>query len=137
MWSKIVSILLRYRLAVLLVLGVVTVFMGSKIPDLRMVYEFGGLLPKDHPTRLEFENFVEHFGAEGNLMVLGVNDPKIYTSEGFQSWHELAEEIKDIKVQVKGVDTNIIDSVFAYACDSINIQQTLPAGTYWLLTFPT
>ena len=112
MWSRIVSILLRYRLAVLLVLGVVTVIMGSKIPDLRLVYEFGGLLPKDHPTRLEFEDFVEHFGAEGNLMVLGVNDPKIYTSEGLQSWHELAEEIRGIKVQVKGVETDIIDSVF-------------------------
>ena len=112
MWSRIVSILLRYRIAVLLVLGVVTFFMGSQIPDLRLIYEFGGLLPKDHPTRLEFEDFVEHFGAEGNIMVLGVNDSKLYTPEGMQSWHELADDIKQTKVFVNGVETQIIDSVF-------------------------
>ncbi len=112
MWSRIVTILLRYRLAVLLAVGVVTCLMATKIPDLRLVYEFGGLLPKDHPTRLEFEDFVEHFGAEGNLMVLGVNDDKIYTADGLQSWHELSEDIKDLRVHVKGVETEIIDSVF-------------------------
>ena len=112
MWSRIVTILLRYRLAVLLAVGVVTCLMATKIPDLRLVYEFGGLLPKDHPTRLELEDFVEHFGAEGNLMVLGVNDDKIYTADGLQSWHELSEDIKDLRVHVKGVETEIIDSVF-------------------------
>ncbi len=112
MWSKIASILLRYRFAVLLALAGVTVLMGSKIPDLRLVYEFGGLLPEDNETRIEFENFIEDFGAEGNLMVIGVDDPKIYTSEGFQSWFELAEDIRDVKVDVDGVPLDIIDSVF-------------------------
>ena len=70
----------------------------------------GGFYP-DHPTRLEFEDFVDHFGAEGNLMVLGVNDDSIYTPEGIQ-WHDLAEDIRDIRVYVKGVETEIIDSVF-------------------------
>ena len=64
MWSKIASILLRYRLAVLLIIGGLTVYMGSFIPDLRLVYEFGGLLPDDDETRIDFEMFVEHFGAE-------------------------------------------------------------------------
>ena len=31
----------------------------------------------------------------------------------------------------------VIDSVFALGCDTINIQQTLQAGSYWLLTFST
>ncbi len=112
MWSRIADILLQYRLVVLIVLGLVTFYMGTLIPDLRLVYEFGGLLPKDHTTRVEFEDFVEHFGAEGNLMVLGVNDSYIYSSEGLQSWHELAEDIKEVKVKVDGVETDIIDSVF-------------------------
>ena len=112
MWSRIADILLQYRLVVLIVLGLVTFYMGTLIPDLRLVYEFGGLLPKDHTTRVEFEDFVEHFGAEGNLMVLGVDDPYIYSSEGLQSWHELAEDIKEVKVKFDGVETDIIDSVF-------------------------
>jgi len=41
MWSKIASILLRYRFAVLIALGGMTVFMATYIPKLRLVYEFG------------------------------------------------------------------------------------------------
>lgn len=115
MWSKIASILLRYRLAVLLIIGGLTVYMGSFIPDLRLVYEFGGLLPDDDETRIDFEMFVKHFGAEGNLLVLGADDEKLYTAEGFQTWYELAEDIREVKVQVEGVNTDIIDSVFCMA----------------------
>ena len=115
MWSKIASILLRYRLAVLLIIGGLTVYMGSFIPDLRLVYEFGGLLPDDDETRIDFEMFVEHFGAEGNSLVLGADDEKLYTAKGFQSWYELAEDIREVKVQVEGVNTDIIDSVFCMA----------------------
>lgn len=115
MWSKIASILLRNRLLVLLILGGLTVYMGSFIPELRLVYEFGGLLPEDDETRVDFEMFVEHFGAEGNLLVLGAESEKLYTAEGFQSWYELAEDIRDVKVDVEGVQTDIIDSVFCMA----------------------
>ena len=45
-------------------------------------------------------------------MVLGVDDPKIYTSEGFQSWFELAGSIRDVKVIV-GDTLDIIDSYSA------------------------
>ncbi len=31
----------------------------------------------------------------------------------------------------------VIDSAFAMQCDSINIQQTLPPGTYWLMVMPS
>lgn len=89
--------------------------MASYIPELRLVYEFGGLLPDDDSTRVDFERFVEHFGAEGNLLVLGAEDEKIYSAYGFQSWYELAEDIRNVKVDVEGVQTDIIDSVFCLA----------------------
>ena len=31
---------------------------------------------------------------------------------------------------------SIIDSAFAFGCDTISIQQFLSPGTYWLSTFP-
>jgi len=113
MWSNIASILLRYRFLVLVALGGATAYMGSYIPKLQLVYEFGGLLPEDDSTRLDFERFVEHFGAEGNMMVIGVEDDFLFTTEGFQSWFELAEDIRDIRVDVDGAPTVIIDSVFS------------------------
>ncbi|HIB76813.1 MAG TPA: RND family transporter [Flavobacteriales bacterium] len=112
MWSKIASLLLRYRFFVLIALGGLTVFMGSYIPKLRLVYEFDGLLPETDSTFIDHERFLEHFGAEGNLLVIGVEDSKIYEAEGFQAWFDLAEEIRDVRVDVDGKSTVIIDSVF-------------------------
>jgi len=113
MWSKIASILLRYRFAVLIALGGMTVFMATYIPKLRLVYEFGGLLPDDDSTYIDHVRFLEHFGADGNLLVLGIDNKKIYDAEGFQDWYELAEKIRDVRVVVDGVQTQIIDSVFS------------------------
>ena len=113
MWSNIASLLLRYRFLVLVALGGFTAYMGSYIPKLQLVYEFEGLLPEDDSTRIDFETFVEHFGAEGNMMVIGVDDKSLFTSDGFQSWFELAEDIRDIRVVVDGESTVIIDSVFS------------------------
>jgi predicted RND superfamily exporter protein len=113
MWSNIASLLLRYRFLVLITLGGVTAYMGSYIPKLQLVYEFGGLLPEDDSTRVDFERFVEHFGAEGNMMVIGVEDEHLFTAEGFQSWFELAEDIRDVRVVFDGDSTVIIDSVFS------------------------
>ena len=115
MWSKIASILLRYRFAVLIALGCATIFMGTYIPQLRLVYEFGGFLPEDDSTFIEYEKFLEHFGAEGNLLVLGVEDSNIYEAEGLQAWYELADDIRNVRVVVHGVETEIIDSVFSVA----------------------
>jgi uncharacterized protein len=113
MWSKIASILLRYRFAVLIALGGMTFFMGTYIPHLRLVYEYGSLLPEDDSTYIDYIRFLDHFGAEGNLLVLGVDDSKIYDSEGFQNWYDLAADIRDVRVMVDGVETEIIDSVFS------------------------
>ena len=39
----------------------------DQIPNLRLVYEFE-IVAEDNETRIEFENFIEDFGTEGNLM---------------------------------------------------------------------
>jgi len=113
MWSKFASIILRYRFAVLIALGGRPVFMATYIPKLRLVYEFGGLLPEDDSTYIDHIKFLEHFGADGNLLVLGIDDTKIYDAESFQDWYDLAEDISDVRVVVDGVETQIIDSVFS------------------------
>jgi len=90
-----------------------TVFMGLQIPDLKMQYKYGGILPEDDPSELAHARFLESFGAEGNVLVIGVEDPRLRTAEGLQAWHELAEEIRALRVTVDGQPTVIIDSVFA------------------------
>ena len=102
-------------------LGLATAFMASLIPDLRLQYTFGGLLPKTDSTYLEYERFLEHFGAEGNVLLIGTDEQEVITPGGMQAWFELAESIRTFDVQVdttrdgkdNPVSLPMIDSVFA------------------------
>ena len=71
MWTRIAAILIRQRLLLLLLLGVGTAFMGGQIPNLKLQYEFGGLLPESDSTAIDYERFKKIFGTEGNVMLIG------------------------------------------------------------------
>ena len=100
MWSRLASILIRHRMPTVLTLGVLTVFMGSQIPNLKMQYKYGGILPDDDPAELAHARFLESFGAEGNVLVIGVEDSQLRTGAGLFAWHELAEEVRALRVVV-------------------------------------
>ncbi|MDA0940356.1 MAG: MMPL family transporter, partial [Bacteroidetes bacterium] len=78
-----------------------------------MQYKYGGILPLDDPAEVDHAKFLESFGAEGNVLVIGVEDARLRTAEGLQAWHDLAEDIRALRVMVDGKPTVIIDSVFA------------------------
>ena len=113
MWHRIASFLIRHRLPAVLALFAATVFMGIQIPNLEMQYKYGGILPEDDPAELAHAKFLESFGAEGNVLLIGVEDDRLRTAEGLMQWHALAEEIRALRVRVDGQPTVIIDSVFA------------------------
>ncbi|MDA0728328.1 MAG: MMPL family transporter [Bacteroidetes bacterium] len=113
MWLRIASFLIRHRLPAVLALLCATVFMALQIPELKMQYKYGGILPLDDPAEVDHAKFLESFGAEGNVLIIGVEDSRIRTAEGLQAWHDLAEDIRALRVMVDGQPMVIIDSVFA------------------------
>ena len=121
MWTRLAGIIIRQRLPILIGLGVVTILMGMQIPNLRLQYTFGGLLPKTDSTYLEYEKFLDHFGAEGNVLLIGADESEVTSAEGLQAWFELAESIRTFDVRVDTTDDGrknpvslpTIDSVFA------------------------
>ena len=113
MWFRIASFLIRHRLPAVVALFAATLFMGAQIPHLKMQYKYGGLLPQDDPSEVAHERLLDSFGAEGNVLLVGIEDPRIRTGEGLQAWHDLAESIRALRVTVDGAPAVIIDSVFA------------------------
>lgn len=119
MWTSLASYILRYRLPILLVLAVITVFMGWKAQDVRMSYKFGGLLPKDDPTSVAYLDFLENFSEDGNVIVIGIEDEELYTKDNFSKWYNLGKEVKKIHVVLENEDGSpgeaiaAIDSVFS------------------------
>ncbi|MFZ9054376.1 MAG: efflux RND transporter permease subunit [Flavobacteriales bacterium] len=122
MWTRIAALLIRQRLLLLLLLGLGTVFMGTQIPNVRLQYQFGGLLPKTDSTAIAYEHFKTVFGTEGNVMLLGADIAPLRTPEGLKAWDDLAETIRTMDVRRDttddGVDNpvplQLIDSVFCF-----------------------
>ena len=82
MWSRIASFLIRHRLPAVVGLFVITLLMAVPIPELGMQYKYGGILPEDDPAELAHARFLESFGAEGNVLIIGVEDARLRTAEG-------------------------------------------------------
>lgn len=96
MWIRIASFILRNRLPILIVLGLITVFMGFQSRKIEMSYQYAPLLPEDDPVYEEYEAFAEQFGNEGNLIVLGVQDSSFFEAGHFQKWQQLSQNIEEI-----------------------------------------
>lgn len=93
MWTVVARIILRNRILWLAIVAAITVFMGFKAQDAKMDYEYARLLPKDDQTNLNYEKFKSIFGDEGNILVIGVEDPDLYRLDRFLSWHELRDSL--------------------------------------------
>lgn len=106
MWESIASIILRNRILILGLIGVVTIFMGYEGSKVKETYKFGGILPKDDSTYIEYEKFLNQFGEDGNAVVLGLQGEELFELDHFNAWYDLGNDIKNLEG---------IDSVFSIA----------------------
>ncbi|TVQ13285.1 MAG: RND family transporter [Bacteroidetes bacterium] len=97
MWEFIVSFILRNRLLILISIFFITVFMGWQATKVQMSYELAQMLPESDPSYLEYRDFRETFGEDGNVAFIGVQDERFLKLENFYLWVEIAEEIKSIE----------------------------------------
>ena len=61
---------------------------------MRFTYTEANLLPDDHEINLEYKAFLDQFGEEGNLIVLGVKDSALFTPEKFSAWNQLSSDFR-------------------------------------------
>ena len=97
MWTGIARIILKNRILILIVLFILTAFMGYNAKNIRMSYQYAPLLPEDDPAYKQYEAFVKIFGNEGNLLVVGVKDNDFFTVSHFNEWNEFTDDLKNIK----------------------------------------
>lgn len=106
MWAWISSRILRNRPGILVVLGLITVFLGYHARSVQVSYKFGNLLPKRDSAWIHYEELHARFSEDGNVIVLGVKDPALYELDNFQAWWRLGRELRDLPG---------VDSVFSEA----------------------
>ena len=96
-WSNIAGLILRNRITFLLLLVAITIGLASQWKYIRFTFTEANMLPDDHPVNMQYKNFLSKFGEEGNLILLALDDPNIYTPDVLNKWIALSKELKQFK----------------------------------------
>ena len=96
-WELVARIVLKNRIAILISILALTIFLSLQWKNLGMTYNEANLLPKDHIVNQQYDAFLDKFGEEGNLIVIGFKDNRFFTPKAFQAWNELMTSLKNSK----------------------------------------
>lgn len=93
-WDVTARLILRNKIAILIAIVLVTLFFSQKWENMRFTYTEANLLPDDHEVNITYNNFLDTFGEEGNLIILGVKDSTLFSVEKFNTWNNLSDSFK-------------------------------------------
>ena len=93
-WELIAGIVLRNRIAIISLIVLFTVFLAFQWKHIHFTYTEANLLPDDHEVNLEYNSFLKEFGEEGNIIVIGSKDPKLFTPKIFKEWQVLMTKLQ-------------------------------------------
>ncbi|MAB31098.1 MAG: transporter [Formosa sp.] len=94
-WNALARLILRNRVAILVLIGLFTALMVSQWGKMRFSYTEANLLPDDHFVNLDYNRFLEIFGEEGNLIVLGVKDSRLFSVENLNAWNRFSKSFEN------------------------------------------
>jgi len=88
--------MLRNRAVFLIILALITAFMGWEASKIELSYELVRPLPTTDKAMIDYTNFKKTFGEDGNIFVIGFEDKNFYQLQKFNDWYTLGEDIKKI-----------------------------------------
>jgi len=107
-WEKFARLILRNRILFLILILVNTIFLSTQWKNIRFSYSEANLMPKDHPFNVAYDNFVDVFGEEGNLLIIAVNDSLLFDKKNFFL------ELKNFSFHQSSASRNVINSPLAF-----------------------
>ena len=93
-WEFIAGIILRNRIVISIGIILLTLFLAMQWKNVGMTYNEANLLPKNHQANKDYTQFLNVFGEEGNLIVIGIKDNKFFTPKAYKAWNELMTNLK-------------------------------------------
>ena len=93
-WEVIARLILRNKIGILVVIILATIFFSSQWNNMRFSYTEANLLPDEHEVNVTYNEFLNVFGEEGNLILLGVKDSTLFTVDKLNAWNQLSEDFK-------------------------------------------
>ena len=96
-WEGVARLILRNRFKLLLLLFAVTTFWVTQWKHMRFTFTEANLLPDKHAENIRYNEFLELFGEEGNVLVLAVQDPELFSEGRLEAWNKLSKELGSFK----------------------------------------
>lgn len=92
-WGSVATLILRNRIVFLLVILATTLFLSTKWSNIQFSFTEANLLPDNHPFNTYYKTFLDRFGEEGNMVVLGVQDEAFFTPQKLRQWKTLGDSL--------------------------------------------
>lgn len=144
-WDTVARLILRNKIGILITVVLITILFSTQWKYMRFTYTEANLLPDDHEVNLEYNKFLNIFGEEGNLIVLGVKDSTLFTVDKLNAWNALSDSfrnddevitvasIKDLQKLIKDTENEKFTLV-PFIKDSIHSKTQIDTLQYELFT---
>ncbi|MDX2195955.1 MAG: MMPL family transporter [Cytophagales bacterium] len=96
MWFNISKFIITYRHFLFAATLASTVYLGYQGTKVQMMYDYINMVPKSDPDMIFFENFRKNYGEDGNLLVIGFKDTKLFKIKNFAQYQKLCNQLKQI-----------------------------------------
>lgn len=101
-WNTIAGTILRNRILFISLIILTTILLVTQWKYIGFSFTEANLLPDKHPLNIEYQDFLDKFGDEGNVIVIATQDSAIFTSEKFKAWANLSDSIRQFD-EIKSV----------------------------------
>lgn len=132
MWKKIGQFVLRYRLALLIIVALTTAFMLYHGRQVTISYEFVRTIPVDNPLYKKYLAFKQQFGDDGNTLVIGFTKADLFEQDVFKDFATLCNDLKKVD-KVEGVLSvaNAVDLVKDDSTEKLKVIPLFSQASSW------
>ena len=136
MWRSLAKFVIKNRFVLLAFLLLSTAAMGYFAYKVKLSYEFSKAIPTNNPKYVDYLNFKNKFGDDGNLLVVGITTKDLFRLGNFKLYQQLQQNLKSVAgvedilsvpgafTLVKNTETEKLNAVKIFK-DTINSQQEL------------
>src|SRR6187402_654750 len=96
-WELVARVVIRNKALMLSLIAIITILLAMQWKNIHFTHTEANLLPADNIVNIEYNAFLNKFGEEGNLIVIGLKNDALFTPKIYSSWVKLMNTIKSDK----------------------------------------
>ena len=96
MWQALGKAVLKYRILLIVLMTIITAYMGYQASKVELSYEFSRAIPTDNPKYQSYLDFKSKFGEDGNLLTIGFITNDLFKVDRFNALSAFQERLKKI-----------------------------------------